>query len=87
MKTRSFSHLLKNNLSIAAIGIALVWGSNLSAQTTSNSRPEKEDASYKLSVRDQIQISLFDEADLSDTQRIDGQGQKQLSLIRPTVLA
>ncbi len=86
MNIRSFSYFLKGILSIAAIGSAVLSSSSLSAQTSS-SKPEKDDVSYKLSIRDQIEITLFDEADLSDIQRIDGRGQIQLSLIGTTVLS
>jgi protein involved in polysaccharide export with SLBB domain len=40
-----------------------------------------QDSNYLLTIRDQISISVFDEPDLSVTQRIDGNGQVRLALL------
>lgn len=42
---------------------------------------------YRLSVRDQIEISIFDEPDLAVSQRIDSSGQINLPLVGTTVIA
>ncbi|MBL4576652.1 MAG: polysaccharide biosynthesis/export family protein, partial [Opitutaceae bacterium] len=79
MNTNLFSFFFKKNLPLVTLGFLIVSGSNLLAQPTA-------DVSYRLSIRDQIEISLFDEPELNDTQRIDGQGQIEVSLIGPTTL-
>ncbi len=40
-----------------------------------------ETVNYRLTYRDQIEIQIFDEPDLSSTQRIDGSGQIRVPLI------
>lgn len=86
MNTEILSYFFKKTLNITTIGFAIVSGSHLLAQT-SESEPAKDDASYKLSIRDQIDMTLYDEPELSNTQRIDGRGQIQIPLIGTTVLA
>lgn len=44
-------------------------------------------ANYQLSVRDQIQLVVYEEPDLSTEQRIDGRGQVRIPLIGTTRLA
>jgi polysaccharide export outer membrane protein len=44
-------------------------------------------ANYQLSIRDQIQLIVYDEPDLSTEQRIDGRGQVRIPLIGTTRLA
>ncbi|HEX9784211.1 MAG TPA: polysaccharide biosynthesis/export family protein [Opitutaceae bacterium] len=38
-------------------------------------------ASYRLNIRDQIELQIFDEPELGTTQRIDGRGQVRVQLI------
>lgn len=73
---------MKSTLRIAA---ALLCGA-LSATAQRAERPEigasdSDVSGYRLSLRDQVEFSIFDEPDLSATQRIDGRGQIRIPLL------
>jgi protein involved in polysaccharide export with SLBB domain len=44
-------------------------------------------SAYRLAVRDQIEVSVFEEPDLASTQRIDAEGQIRLGLIGTVLIA
>ncbi|MGH8020897.1 MAG: polysaccharide biosynthesis/export family protein [Opitutaceae bacterium] len=44
-------------------------------------------ASYRLNLRDQIEVQIFDEPELSTIQRIDGRGQVRIQLVGTVALA
>lgn len=74
-------------LTLFVAGLMLGTGS-LFGQQTPDSLPEGFDAAnYQLSERDQIEIIVYDEPDLSISQRIDGRGQVRVPLLGTTRIA
>ena len=51
------------------------------AQSTASSSTGGQNPSYRILVRDQVQVTVFDEPDLSTAQRIDGKGQLRIPLL------
>ena len=61
--------------------IAIALGSVAFAQSSTPPTPSSVSPSYRILVRDQVQITVFDEEDLSTAQRIDGKGQVRVPLL------
>jgi protein involved in polysaccharide export with SLBB domain len=79
MKIRIRTYL--NTLVATAFLSCLV--SSASAQNQQPSVPEghPDVDTYQLSIRDQIEFTVYDEPDLTSSQRIDGQGQIRVPLL------
>lgn len=78
----------------AALGAITLsgWGADAAASTANNAgtdtaAPSTRDLSYQLSIRDQIQVTVFDEPDLSVSARIDGSGEVKVPLLGNLKLA
>lgn len=66
---------------LATASIALVIAASSLAQQTRSATPAPVNPSYRIMIRDQVQITVFDEADLSTAQRVDGKGQLRVPLL------
>lgn len=66
---------------IATVTIALLAVVTSIAQEPRTSPPPAVNPSYRIMIRDQVEITVFDEADLSTAQRIDGKGQIRIPLL------
>lgn len=77
--------IIKSTLS-GLIG-SLMWlaGPPAFAQDSDESRSQRD--YYQLSIRDQIEFSVYDEPDLEMSQRIDGKGQVRVPLLGTTRIA
>lgn len=51
------------------------------AQSGRSSAPAGQSPSYRIMIRDQVELNVFDEADLSTSQRVDGKGQLRVPLL------
>lgn len=51
------------------------------AQSGARTGDSNPSPSYRILIRDQISITVFDEADLTTTQRVDGKGQLRVPLL------
>ncbi len=83
---------LSNRLSLAGslpafcLGLMLLTA-GLSSLYSQNASEETNDGNYRLGKLDQIQITVFDEPDLSVAQRISGEGTIRIPLIGEAKLA
>lgn len=66
-------------LGISGLVFSLILCPNTFA--ASEPGPDAESGGYRLSVRDNIEMVIFDEPDLSVAQRIDGEGQIRVPLL------
>jgi len=66
---------------IATVFLALLAAASVPAQQPGSSAPAGANPSYRIMIRDQVQITVFDEADLSTAQRVDGKGQLRVPLL------
>lgn len=66
---------------IATVSFALLAAASVLAQQTGSNAPAGANPSYRIMIRDQVQITVFDEADLSTAQRVDGKGQLRVPLL------
>ncbi len=81
MKPSSF---LPGRAALAAL-LLLGWAAPAFGQGAGASADDA--TSYRLNLRDQIEIELFGEPELTTTQRIDGRGQVRVQLIGAVILA
>ncbi|HEY5551420.1 MAG TPA: polysaccharide biosynthesis/export family protein [Opitutaceae bacterium] len=51
------------------------------AQTGRSSTPSTVSPGYRIMIRDQVELNVFDEPDLSTVQRVDGKGQLRVPLL------
>ena len=51
------------------------------AQSPARDSKDGQNPSYRILVRDQVQMTVFDEPDLSTVQRVDGRGQLRVPLL------
>lgn len=72
-------------LAVHLLLLALVPGTGFAQEQADTDA--KADPNYRLSIRDQVEISIFDEPDLKTVQRIDAEGQIRLAYIGTVAIA
>ncbi len=78
MKTAARS--IRNIIIMPALLIGLFAGNAIAQQRSAPASAEAPDT-YELSIRDQLEFSVYDEPDLTASQRIDGRGQIRVPLL------
>jgi polysaccharide export outer membrane protein len=73
----------------ATLGRLLAWCTVLAVGLVGPVSAQVADdaASYRLNLRDEIEVQIFDENDLNTSQRIDGRGQIRVQLVGTVVVA
>lgn len=73
-------------MALAAIALLSLGLSEMAAQEAPDASSQDQQ-NYQLTVRDQIELSVYDEPDLTVSQRIDGRGQVRVPLLGTTRIA